>query len=237
MDRSAAGMTVASKPQAAEVSTIINLFRQIFAFTVGLYALPFGEGVSFGAAWGSFAAINFVTWLGFLRLLLPSSIAEPPSSVSQPSTPESRSTPKEVVGIGCPSNFPLSFTFNSSSSATAACRDSRWTFLGTSLLITSILCIFVTPPVTFFWPIIVGVFFHVTPISDSPYYQDYADVVSLAFGRFLPAAFVCHVMYQYCVRLTLSDLKAPIESTVLRLGGCWVGALNNVTCVGITRPS
>ncbi|OAG36750.1 hypothetical protein AYO21_09023 [Fonsecaea monophora] len=57
------------KPQAAEVSTIINLFRQIFAFTIGFYALPFGEGVSFGAAWGTFASINFVTWLGLLVLI------------------------------------------------------------------------------------------------------------------------------------------------------------------------
>ena len=57
------------KPQAAEVSTIINLFRQIFAFTIGFYALPFGEGVSFGAAWGTFASINFLTWLGLLFLI------------------------------------------------------------------------------------------------------------------------------------------------------------------------
>ncbi|OAP63851.1 hypothetical protein AYL99_03078 [Fonsecaea erecta] len=134
-----------------------------------------------------------------------------------------------ILSIGFPSNFPLSFTFNSSSSATAACKDSRWTFLGTSLLITSILSVFVTSAVTFFWSIFVGVFFHVALISDPPYYQDYADAVSLAFRRFLPAAFVGHVIYQYCVRRTLSDLKAPIERTVLWLGGCWVGALNNVT--------
>ncbi|OQU93928.1 LCCL domain-containing protein isoform 2 [Cladophialophora immunda] len=134
-----------------------------------------------------------------------------------------------ILSIGFPSNFPLSFTFNSSSLSTAACRDSRWMFLGTSTLITSILSVFVTSAAAFFWSVFVGVFFHVALISDPPYYQDYADVVSMAFRRFLPAAFVGHVIYQFCVRRTLSDLKAPIERTVLWLGGCWVGALNNVT--------
>jgi MFS family permease len=57
------------KPQAAEVSTIINLFRQIFAFTIGFYALPFGEGAGFDAAWGTFAAINVVTWSSLLLLI------------------------------------------------------------------------------------------------------------------------------------------------------------------------
>jgi hypothetical protein len=66
-------------------------------------------------------------------------------------------------------------------------------------------------------------------ISDPPYYSDYSDLISLAFRRFLPAAFVAHIMYKYCIHRTLHDLKAPVERTVLWLGGCWVGALNNVT--------
>ncbi|KAI5461870.1 major facilitator superfamily domain-containing protein [Mariannaea sp. PMI_226] len=57
------------KPQAAEISTIINLFRQIYAFTIGFYALPFGENQGFGVAWGTFAAINFVTWLPLVLLI------------------------------------------------------------------------------------------------------------------------------------------------------------------------
>ncbi|EXJ74395.1 uncharacterized protein A1O5_02691, partial [Cladophialophora psammophila CBS 110553] len=62
-----------------------------------------------------------------------------------------------------------------------------------------------------------------------PYFQDYADVVSMAVRRFLPAAFVGHVICQCCVRRTLSGLKALVERTLLWLGGCWVRALNNVT--------
>ncbi|KIW92240.1 uncharacterized protein Z519_07224 [Cladophialophora bantiana CBS 173.52] len=135
-----------------------------------------------------------------------------------------------ILSIGFPSSFPLSFTFNSSRVATpAGCRDPRWTFLGTSILITSLFSVFVTSAVTLFWSIFVGVFFHVALISDSPYFQDHADVVSMAIRRFLPAAFVGHVIYQYCVRRTLSGLKAPVERTVLWLGACWVGALNNLT--------
>lgn len=57
------------KPQAAEVSTLINLFRQMFAFSIGFYALPFGEGHGYGVAWGTLAAINFVFWLPFIGLI------------------------------------------------------------------------------------------------------------------------------------------------------------------------
>ncbi|KAF2092454.1 MFS general substrate transporter [Rhizodiscina lignyota] len=57
------------KPQAPEVLTIVNLFRQIFAFTIGFYALPFGHKAGFDVAWGTFAAIQFVTWLPLLMLI------------------------------------------------------------------------------------------------------------------------------------------------------------------------
>ncbi|KAL9114591.1 MAG: hypothetical protein Q9227_001269 [Pyrenula ochraceoflavens] len=57
------------KPQAAEISTLINMFRNVFAFTVGFYLLDFGQGSGFGVAWGTFAAINFVSWLPLLVLI------------------------------------------------------------------------------------------------------------------------------------------------------------------------
>jgi hypothetical protein len=57
------------KPQAAEISTIINLARQIFAFTIGFYAIPFGEGTSFAASEGTFAAINFLAWCPLMLLI------------------------------------------------------------------------------------------------------------------------------------------------------------------------
>ena len=57
------------KPQAAEISTLINLARQIFAFTIGFYALPFGQTTSFAASEGTFAAINFLTWCPLMLLI------------------------------------------------------------------------------------------------------------------------------------------------------------------------
>jgi hypothetical protein len=57
------------KAQVAEVSTIINLFRFVFTFTVGFYALPFGDRVGFGEAWGTLAAANFLMWLPLLFLI------------------------------------------------------------------------------------------------------------------------------------------------------------------------
>jgi hypothetical protein len=57
------------KPQAAEISTLINLARQIFAFTIGFYALPYGEGTSFAASQGTYAAINFLTWCPLMLLI------------------------------------------------------------------------------------------------------------------------------------------------------------------------
>lgn len=134
-----------------------------------------------------------------------------------------------IQSIGFPSNFPSSFTLALFDQNTITYKDSRWTYLSLSILCTSLLAIFVTSSTTFFWTIFIGVFAHVALISDPPYYDDYTDLISLAIRRFLPAAFVGHIIHQYSVHRTLHDLKAPIERTVLWLGGVWIGALNNVT--------
>lgn len=57
------------KPQAPEVLTLVNLFRQLFAFTVGFYAIPFGDKDGFDVAWGTFAAAHFATWIPLLMLI------------------------------------------------------------------------------------------------------------------------------------------------------------------------
>lgn len=73
------------------------------------------------------------------------------------------------------------------------------------------------------------IYFHVALVSDPPNLSDVRELVSRALGRFLPAAFVGFVIYRYCVRYTLRGLRAPYEKTVLWLGGCWFGALENYT--------
>ncbi|TKA57534.1 hypothetical protein B0A55_10998 [Friedmanniomyces simplex] len=52
------------KPQSGEIGAVINLFKSVFAFNVGFYALPFGLSAGFDTAFSILAAIN-------LALLLP----------------------------------------------------------------------------------------------------------------------------------------------------------------------
>ncbi|KAF9894252.1 hypothetical protein FE257_007754 [Aspergillus nanangensis] len=56
------------KPQSAEISTILNVFRQIFSCLISFYALPFGERVGIQYAWLTFALIIVVLLLPVLML-------------------------------------------------------------------------------------------------------------------------------------------------------------------------
>lgn len=132
-----------------------------------------------------------------------------------------------ITSIAFDSYFPKSFTFLTSTAP--KCRDLRWPLLAVSLTFTVLLSLFTTSPAVFFASIYVGVFFHVALASDPPNLTDYYAIISIALGRFLPASFCMFVVYKYCVRRQLLGLHAQIEKTVLWLGGCWVGALNNYT--------
>ncbi|KAE8829541.1 hypothetical protein HRS9122_09356 [Pyrenophora teres f. teres] len=118
-----------------------------------------------------------------------------------------------IQSIGFDSYFPRSFTFLHGTAA--KCRDLRWPLLGVSLTFTILLSLFTTSPAVFFASIFTGVFFHVALASDPPNLTDYYAIISIALGRFLPRLFAC--------------LHAQIEKTILWLGGCWIGALNNYT--------
>jgi hypothetical protein len=66
--------------------------------------------------------------------------------------------------------------------------------------------------------------------TDPPPTSTVAALFSDILGKFLPAMFVAWVMYDKMgVRRTLKGLTAQIEKTVLWLGACWVGALENYT--------
>ncbi|KAK2599694.1 hypothetical protein N8I77_011427 [Diaporthe amygdali] len=58
------------KPQSAEISSILNLFRSIFSAFVSFYAIPLGEMIQFQYAWLVFAFLTFAFILpvGMLRL-------------------------------------------------------------------------------------------------------------------------------------------------------------------------
>jgi LCCL domain len=132
-----------------------------------------------------------------------------------------------IKSIGYHSYFPQSFGFVKGTAAT--CEDLRWPLLAVSVIYSVIISLFTTSPLVFFWTIFTGLFIHVALVSDPPGYSDYRSLVSTAAGRFVPAAFCMVVMYLAAIRFTLRDLKAQVEKTVLWLGACWVGSLNNYT--------
>ncbi|KAF2023059.1 hypothetical protein EK21DRAFT_119127 [Setomelanomma holmii] len=134
---------------------------------------------------------------------------------------------KHINSIGFDSYFPKAFTFLPGTQA--RCRDLRWPLLGVSLTFTILLSLFTTSPAVFFPSIFLGIFFHVALASDPPNLTDYYAIVSIALGRFLPASFCMYVVYKFAVKRQLQGLHAQIEKTILWLGGCWIGALNNYT--------
>ncbi|ETI25997.1 hypothetical protein G647_02774 [Cladophialophora carrionii CBS 160.54] len=56
------------KPQAPEVGVVINLYKSIFAFTIGFYAVPFGTRHGYNVSFGVTAAINGATLLPLVWL-------------------------------------------------------------------------------------------------------------------------------------------------------------------------
>ncbi|KAH7135129.1 hypothetical protein B0J11DRAFT_153523 [Dendryphion nanum] len=132
-----------------------------------------------------------------------------------------------ITSIGFDSYFPKSFTFLGGTAS--KCRDLRWPLLAVSLTFTILLSLFTTSPAVFFPSVFMGIFFHVALASDPPNLTDYYAIVSIALGRFLPASFCMFAIYKFCVYPQHKGLRAQIEKTVLWLGGCWIGALNNYT--------
>ncbi|KAF2841284.1 hypothetical protein M501DRAFT_1000451 [Patellaria atrata CBS 101060] len=132
-----------------------------------------------------------------------------------------------IRSISFDSYFPHTFGFVEGTAS--QCKDLRWPLLAVSLTFTVLLSLFTTFPAVFFVTEFTAIFFHVALASDPPELTNYYSLISLALGRFLPAAFCAAAFYRYCVHYPLTGLTAQIEKTILWLGGCWVGALNNYT--------
>jgi hypothetical protein len=82
----------------------------------------------------------------------------------------------------------------------------------------------------------IQIFTHVSFVSDPPsasYHNTTVlpDHISAWARRLLPACFCAAVLYRSVIRRTLSGLSsaAPVEKTILWLGGLWFGALSNYT--------
>ena len=133
-----------------------------------------------------------------------------------------------IESIHFDSYFPLSFTFVDGMSCTAS--DMRWSLLAVSAVFTGVLSLFTLSPSMFFFPNFIGIFWTVGMAMDPPPYRSIAGLVSNLLGKFLPAMFIAWVMYDKMgVRHTLKGLTAQIEKSILWLGPCWVGALDNYT--------
>ncbi|KAL2820497.1 LCCL domain-containing protein, partial [Aspergillus cavernicola] len=137
-----------------------------------------------------------------------------------------------ISSIEFPSNFPLSFTFDTGESlkdGSLECQDLRWPLFTFSVVVSTLFSLIVTSPAAFYVSIFFIVYFQVALSSDPPYSPDYYEIVSTALGRFLPCAFVGFAIYYFCIRHTLTNLDAHWDKTILWLGPCWVGALNTDT--------
>ncbi|KAK3190580.1 hypothetical protein K4F52_003271 [Lecanicillium sp. MT-2017a] len=133
-----------------------------------------------------------------------------------------------ITSVGFNSYFPLSYQFVPDIECTAS--DSRWRLLAVSTAFSLALCLFTSSPAAFFFPTFVGLFATVGLATDPPSSTTIAGLVSNILGKLLPAMFCAWVMYDKIgVRRTLTGLTAQIEKSVLWLGACWVGALDNYT--------
>lgn len=133
-----------------------------------------------------------------------------------------------ITSVGFDSYFPLSYTFQNGIECDS--RDVRWPLLAVSVTFTAVLSLVTSSASVFFFPVFIGIFWHVGMASDAPTHSSIAGLFSNIIGKFLPAMFCAWVLYDKMgIRRTLSGLTAQIEKTILWLGGCWVGALTNYT--------
>ncbi|KUI52601.1 hypothetical protein VP1G_00066 [Cytospora mali] len=133
-----------------------------------------------------------------------------------------------IESIGFDSYFPQSYLFEESVQCKA--RDMRWPLLTVDVVFTTVLSLFTTSPAVFFFTVFTGIFWHVGLVSDPPSHDSFRDLLTIIVGKYVPVMFVAWVMYDKMgVRRTLNGLTAQIEKTVLWLGACWVGALDNYT--------
>ncbi|KAF2170899.1 hypothetical protein M409DRAFT_63929 [Zasmidium cellare ATCC 36951] len=132
-----------------------------------------------------------------------------------------------IESVGFDSYFPHTFGFLKGTRA--QCQDLRWPTLVPSVFFTALLSLCTTDPGVHFWSLFVALFFHVALVSDPPANTTYYGLLSIAFGRFLPACFCAWVTYKYTVKRSLTNLTAQVEKTILWLGAAWVGSLNNYT--------
>ena len=135
-----------------------------------------------------------------------------------------------IESTSFPGTFPRSFTFQHLSSTQAQCpTDSRWPLFVVTAVALVILSIFTTSPAVFFFSTFVIMFLHVGLVSDPPNTANFYEAISKLVERFLPAAFIAVILYRVAALPLLRGVTAQVEKTILYLGFCFIGALNNYT--------
>ncbi|KIW73022.1 hypothetical protein PV04_01177 [Phialophora macrospora] len=56
------------KPQSSEISSLLNVFRNVFSMTISFYAIPLGEKIQFQYAWLTFTMIHIVFMIPMVML-------------------------------------------------------------------------------------------------------------------------------------------------------------------------
>ncbi|KAK6544508.1 hypothetical protein TWF694_001201 [Orbilia ellipsospora] len=133
-----------------------------------------------------------------------------------------------IRSIGFDAPFVSSFTVEPLEKE-VPCTDLRWTAFGITLAFNIIISLFTTSPTVFYWTLFCSIFWEVAMAGDPPAHATPYDLVAIGATRFLPTAFAGYVLERMVVRRTLQDLNAQIEKTVLWVGACWLGALNDYT--------
>ncbi|KAK9480547.1 hypothetical protein V1514DRAFT_359470 [Lipomyces japonicus] len=142
------------------------------------------------------------------------------------------STSHGVQSLEFNSYFPASFVFDTQVTG-ENCADLRWTITGVNIVLSAIFAYFVYSPSVFFWGMFMMGFWSIVLASDPPptnlYPNPGAEVVSVAFERLLPTAFIGYVIFQVAVRPQQKNFRAQATKAFLWVGAFWVGSLNNYT--------
>ena len=135
-----------------------------------------------------------------------------------------------IESVDFPSTFPRSFTFQRVSNVQAQCpTDSRWPTFAVTAVALVLLSLFTASPGVFFFSTFIILMFHVGLVSDPPNNGSFYELISSLFGRLLPGTFISYILYITSAIPLLTGLTAQVEKTVLYLGFCFIGALNNYT--------
>jgi hypothetical protein len=135
-----------------------------------------------------------------------------------------------IKSVGFPGTFPRSFTFQPLEKSDAKCpTDSRWPTFAVTAVALVLLSLFTTSPGVFFFSTFIIMMFHVGLVSDPPNRGNFYELISTLFGRLLPGTFISYILYIIAAVPLLRGLTAQFEKTILYLGFCFVGALNNYT--------